>query len=193
MSKTLILASTSPFRAAQLRQLGLEFETVAPAVDESAHKTEDIAPEELARTLARLKAENVSQTRPDAVVIGSDQVAVCEGERMGKPGDVERAVQQLSRLQGKTHSLFTAVCVTYRGEPIEHCDHTRLSMRALSEEALRRYVVADDPTRCAGAYKIESRGAALFEAIETEDPTAIVGLPLFALVQALEKFGVPVP
>lgn len=189
----LILASTSPFRANQLRQLGLSFEARAPNVDEDEYKADVNEPEALARALSYAKASNVALEHPNAVVVGSDQVAVIDGEILSKPLTEDRAVAQLERLSGNTHTLYTAFCLLHRDERYEHCDVTRLTMRHLTRDALARYVAADAPLQCVGSYKLESRGAALFERVETRDPTAITGLPLFTLAHALGGFGIAVP
>ncbi|HEX6986695.1 MAG TPA: nucleoside triphosphate pyrophosphatase [Planctomycetaceae bacterium] len=195
MSPDLILASTSPYRRALLERLGVAFRCVPPGVDEDAMKRETADPVRLAERLAAAKADAVAARFPEAVVIGSDQLAAIDGEVLGKPGTPDRAVDQLERLAGRTHELVTAVCVLRRSDGARraHVDRTRLSMRPLSREELARYVALDAPTDCAGAYKIESAGIALFERIETEDFTAITGLPLIATVRMLREFGIAVP
>ena len=193
MAPDLILASTSPYRRALLERLGIAFRCVAPGVDEDTAKAETSDPAALAERLACAKAEAVAARFPQSVVIGSDQVAAVDGDVLGKPGDRERSVDQLSRLAGRTHDLITAVCVLRGGERRTHLDRTRLAMRPLAREAIIRYVMLDDPTDCAGSYKIESAGIALFERIETADFTAITGLPLIALVAMLKEFGIDVP
>lgn len=193
MTAELILASTSKYRRALLERLGLPFECVAPAVDEDAWKERGLAPEELARTLAREKALAVARERPAAVVIGSDQVCALGDEVLDKPGTRAVALERLGRLAGRTHRLVTAVCVARGDERLEFADVTRLSMRPLTAAQVARYVDADEPFDCAGGYKLETRGVALFERIESADQTAIVGLPLMALVAALDRFGFELP
>lgn len=190
----LILASTSPYRRQLLRRLVADFQQVAPGVDESAIQATEPDPYRLARVLARAKAAAVAAHRPEAVVIGSDQLAIADGHILGKPGSVERAVSQLSLLAGTSHELVTAVCVLGPGDAIsEHCDTTRLVMRPLARPALERYVAADHPLDCAGAYKLEERGIGLFERIESADHSAITGLPLLALTAILSLRGYTVP
>ncbi len=189
----LILASTSHYRRTLLERLGIAFRCVAPRIDEDAAKAETAEPAALAERLACAKAEAVAARFPRSVVIGCDQVAAIDGEPLGKPGTTERAADQLSRLAGRTHELLTAVCVLRGDERRSHLDRTRLTMRPLSRAALSRYVTLDDPTDCAGSYKIEAAGVALFERIETADFTAITGLPLIAVVAILKEFGIDVP
>lgn len=187
-----VLASTSRHRRALLDRLGLEYDVVAPGVDESLAKAEGLDPEVLVRRLAREKAEAVHARRADAIVIGSDQCAAIDGRILDKPGTAERAVDQLALLSGRTHRLLTAVHVI--GPRVHvHLDEHRLTMRALERAEIERYVARDAPLDCAGAYKIESLGVSLFERVEGEDATAIVGLPLIALCRILRAAGVALP
>ena len=185
MTPRLVLASTSRYRRALLERLGLPFETAAPGVDEDAYKARGLAPQALVLELARAKALAVARDT-DAIVIGSDQVAEIDGLVLGKPGTPERAVQQLQRLAGRTHHLWTGVCVVdgRSGRQVEHVDLHRLTMRALTAAQLAAYVAQDDPVDCAGAYKIDR--------VEGDDATAIVGLPLMFVARALAELGVDV-
>lgn len=189
----LILASTSPYRRMLLERLGVPFRSVSPSVDEDTCKALGLGPRSLAEALARAKAEAVAQAFPDAIVIGSDQVAAIDGTPMGKPGSAEAAVAQLGAMAGRSHELITAVAVAHRGEVVEHADVTTLRMRPLTTEEILRYVEADRPLDCAGSYKLESRGIALFEGIDSADHTAIVGLPLMALTTILRSRGLAIP
>ncbi|HET6425978.1 MAG TPA: Maf family protein [Planctomycetaceae bacterium] len=189
----LILASTSPYRRQLLERLGLPFRCVAPGVDEEAVRQPAWIPEEVALHLARLKAEAVASRLPDAFVIGSDQVAECAGQVLGKPGHRMGAMAQLSLLAGKPHYLWTAVAFATAGEVSVQLNCTRLTMRSLTATEIERYLDADQPWDCAGSYKLESRGIALFESIETDDSTAIIGLPLIAVTTALRGHGFTVP
>jgi septum formation protein len=191
----LVLASTSAYRRELLARLGAAFETAAPDVDEAAWKGRGLAPRDVARQLARAKAEAVARVVGDgATVIGSDQVCALGSETFGKPGTAERAGEQLARLAGRTHELLTAVCVVGPVHGVwEHTDVARLSMRALDAGSIARYVAADRPLDCAGSYKLEARGIALFEKIECADHTAIVGLPLVALTLELVRRGWVLP
>ncbi len=185
----LILASTSRYRRDLLERLRLPFQTENPSVDEAAEPGE--APPDLALRLALAKAAAIAARHPDAVVVGSDQVATVDGEALGKPGSVERARLQLARASGTTVTFHTAVAVIRpRGAGQElHRDETRVRFRPLSEAAIARYVELDQPLDCAGSFRSEGLGIALFEAIETCDPTALVGLPLVWLSGALARAG----
>jgi septum formation protein len=192
----LVLASTSRYRRELLARLGLPFRALAPLCDEEALKDPGLAPEAQAMLLARAKAESLRAAEPDAVIIGSDQICALEGESLSKPGTAARAEEQLARLAGKTHRLVTAVAVVDPGagvRVIEHLDVTRLTMRPLTREQIARYVAADAPLDCAGSYKLEARGIALFSHIESADHTATTGLPLIALATILAALGFPVP
>jgi septum formation protein len=189
----LILASTSPYRKELLEQLGLPFQSIAPLFDEDSLKNSDLDPVELVTLLARQKALSIAVNHPEAVVLGSDQMAVAQGGLLGKPGSREAAMKQLAKLSGQPHELLTAVALCYGGEVTEFLDRTRLHMRDLSPEQINRYIDADQPWDCAGAYKIESRGICLFEKIETQDHTAITGLPLIELSSQLLRLGYPIP
>jgi septum formation protein len=189
----LILASTSAYRRALLERLGVRFECVRPDADESALPGEP--PADLARRLARLKADSVAAGRADAVVVGSDQVAVLGAQVLGKPGSVERCIEQLAQSSGREVAFLTAVHVvdarTARTE--SHIDRTVVKFRILERPEIERYVAADNPLDCAGGFKAESLGIALFERIESEDPTGLTGLPLIWLCGALRRAGIPVP
>jgi septum formation protein len=189
----LVLASTSTYRRALLKRLGVPFRCVAPPVDEEALKDPWTLPRALAGRLARAKAEGVAALEPGAVVIGSDQLVSCDGRVFGKPGDADGAVAQLSALTGKSHELITAVSVVHPGGVFDHIDVTTLWMRPLGRAEIERYVAGDRPFDCAGSYKLEARGVVLFERIASEDHTAITGLPLIALTTVLRGLGYPIP
>ena len=172
-----------------LERLGLSFTTVAPNVDE---RSVQLPPVELSRELARRKALDVAHRYPNAVVIGSDQVPALDNTILTKPGSIERAVDQLELLSGRTHQLITSVCIAYESHDETHTDIHRLTMRRFERPALLDYVHRDQPLDCAGAYKIESLGIALMEAIEGDDFTAITGLPLIATIALLAKAGIQV-
>ncbi len=189
----LVLASTSAYRRALLGRLGLEFECVSPATDETPLPGE--TPPDLARRLARLKAESVSTSRPDAVVVGSDQVALLGEQVLGKPGTVERCIAQLRQSSGREVLFLTAVHVIGpRGVTVEsHVDRTVVQFRKLDDAEVERYVSAETPLDCAGGFKAESLGISLFERIGSEDPTGLTGLPLIWLCGALRRAGIRVP
>lgn len=153
-----------------------------------------LAPAELALHLAREKARSVAEEWPDAHVLGSDQLVEVEGQILGKPGNAERALEQLTRLSGRSHRLITAYALLCPGGAVvEHVDVHVLHMRALMRDELSRYVQADQPFDCAGSYKIEARGITLVERIEGTDFTAIMGLPLVALTSTLRAQGFTLP
>jgi septum formation protein len=189
----LILASTSPYRRAQMERLGAPFRAVAPPVDEESLKDLSLTPRALALRLATAKARSVAEANPDAIVIGGDQLVALEGRILGKPGSIAGAVEQLLSMAGRSHELITAIAVVGRDEIRTHVDVTTLWLRALSRTEVERYVAADRPIDCAGSYKLEERGITLFERIESEDQTAVTGLPLIALTSILRGFGVTIP
>ena len=188
-----VLASTSVYRRSLLERLGLPFRWRAPLCDEEFLKGEKTDPRALAETLAHAKAASLVEAGVNATIIGCDQLVSFQGQVFGKPGSVAGAVEQLAAMAGQTHELITALVVTHGGRTFRHTDVTRLRMRRLSREAIERYVTADRPLDCAGAYKLESRGIVLFEKIESDDHTAVTGLPLIALVTILRELGFLVP
>jgi septum formation protein len=189
----LILASTSIYRRALLERLGVPFRWRAPLCDEEFLKAEEIDPRSLAERLAYAKAVSLRVAEPDATIIGCDQVVSFQGQVFGKPGSTEGAIEQLSAMAGRAHELITALVVVEGERSFSHTDVTRLHMRRLAHGAIERYVAADQPLDCAGAYKLESRGIALFEKIESADHTAVTGLPLIALVTMLRDLGYEIP
>jgi septum formation protein len=191
----LILASTSPYRRVLLERLGVPFRSQAPRCDEAAIQRAEAGtePRLLAEKLALAKASSLLADEPHAVIIGCDQIASFEGRIFGKPGSVARAIDQLAAMAGQEHELITALVVIRGARILRHTDVTRLRMRRLSRDAIDRYVAADQPLDCAGGYKLESRGIVLFDRIETDDHTAITGLPLIALVTILGELGWAIP
>ncbi len=185
----LILASTSPYRRELLERLRVPFAVEAPDVDE-AHLTGE-PPTERALRLAAAKAEAVAVRYPGAVVIGSDQVAAAGGLVLDKPGTVERACQQLRHLAGSQARFHTACAVRWHntGFSVNHLDTVTVSVRDLTGEEIAAYVAREQPLNCAGSFKSEGLGIALFSRIESEDPTALVGLPLIWLSGALRQAG----
>jgi septum formation protein len=189
----LILASTSVYRRDLLARLRLPFRCVAPPIDEERLKDNSIAPVGLAERLAAAKASSVAGGEPDAVVIGSDQLVSFDGRVLGKPGTPERAVDQLLAMAGREHALITSVAVADRNGVEVYTDVARLTLRSLTLDEVERYVAADQPIDCAGSYRIEGLGIALFDRIEAEDQTAIIGLPLIAVCRMLRSRGFPLP
>lgn len=190
----LILASTSRYRADSLRRLNIAFDSAAPEVDESHQLAEPVS--NRAARLAKAKAHALSDRFPNSILIGSDQVASCQGKVFDKPGSAARAIDTLTALRGNEINFHTALCVLHNasGQCIEHTDLTRVQVRAeLSDAEIQRYVEIDQPLDCAGAFKVESLGISLFDSIHTDDPSALIGLPLIALAKALREFGLSVP
>jgi septum formation protein len=187
----LILASTSKYRAGLLGKLGWNFSSEDPGVDESPLKLTELEPADIALRLSRMKSEAVFSRNPASCVIGSDQVCAIGKTIYGKPLSQDGAIRQLQEMNGKTHELLTAVTVTWPLGQTSFLNVTRLHMRELTLEEITRYVVADLPLECAGSYKLEERGIKLFERIEMEDHTAVIGLPLIELSNVLMNLGYP--
>lgn len=189
---TLILASTSPYRRDLLARLRLPFATARPQVDETPGVDE--APDALALRLARCKAEAVAAAQAGAWVIGSDQVAACDGRSLGKPGSRAAAIAQLQAMSGRDVLFHTAVAVLRDRAPARlHLDTTRVRFRALSPAEIERYVDAEQPWDCAGSFKSEGLGITLFDAIHSDDPSALIGLPLIATARLLREAGFALP
>ncbi|HEU0153090.1 MAG TPA: nucleoside triphosphate pyrophosphatase [Arenimonas sp.] len=188
----LVLASTSRYRRELLARLGLPFTVDRPDVDESPRPGE--APAALARRLAEAKARDVAARHPGAWVLGSDQVADRDGQPLGKPGDRDTAHRQLAAASGREVQFHTAFCLVRDDAPaLDGLDLTRVRFRVLDDAAILRYLDAEQPYDCAGSFKCEGLGISLFEAIENRDPTALVGLPLIAVAQALRRAGYRLP
>ena len=183
----LILASTSRYRKDLMERLRIPFCCIPPEVDESRLPTE--TPTEMARRLAAEKSRAIHSRYPGHVVIGSDQVADWNGQALGKPGSIEAACEQLANLSGQTVVFHTAVSVSAGEQQWTTSTNTICSFRTLSEEAIRRYVDIDHPIDTAGSAKAESLGIALMESMQSDDPTAIIGLPMIALTSLLRQAG----
>jgi septum formation protein len=187
-----ILASSSPFRKSLLERLQLSFECYSPEIDES------LQPEESASTyvcrLAASKAQAVADKFPDAVVIGSDQCALLDDQILGKPGTHENALTQLKAAQGKTVVFHTGICVLHQASGFTEIEDIlfQVKFRQLSDVQLERYLLVEQPYQCAGAFKSEGYGVCLFNQMQGDDPTALIGLPLIRLTSMLEKAGIEV-
>ncbi|AZR30132.1 Maf family protein [Xanthomonas vasicola] len=191
MMPRLILASTSAYRRELLSRLQLEFDTARPEVDEQAKPGE--TPSALASRLAAEKAAAVAARLPEALVIGSDQVADIEGEALGKPGTRERARAQLTTMSGRTVRFHTAVSLIGPERELHALDLTEVQLRTLTAAEIERYLDAEPALDCAGSFKCEGLGISLFDAIRSADPTALVGLPLIALARLLRQAGFQLP
>ncbi len=187
----LILASASPYRRQLLDRLGLAYTVEKPEVDESWRAGE--SPVAMSERLARAEAAAVSMRHPDAWVIGSDQVCERDGLAIGKSGDHAAAVDQLTSASGKTLRFHTSVCLQRGTVRHAHRDCTEVVFRALDDSEIDRYLRAEQPYDCAGSFKCEGLGISLFERIASEDPTALIGLPLIALARMLRAAGFQLP
>lgn len=189
-----VLASTSKFRKAQLEQLGIQFEAVAPACDEEQLKKENahLTAEEMVQFLSRTKAQSLKSRYPDAIIIGSDQSAIIDGQRLGKPHTRSKNIEDLKKLAGREHTLATGLCMLKTDQLMEHTDFTQLLMHPLTEQEIAAYVDYEKAFECAGGYKIEGRGLALFESVESRDHSSIIGLPMMTVVKTLRAWGYPV-
>jgi septum formation protein len=188
-SPDIILASSSRYRQALLERFLDDFDTASPSIDESGIDGE--SPGDRATRLARTKAETVSSQHRDALVIGADQLAVLDGEVLGKPGEHRTAVEQLLAASGKKVRFITAVCVL---DPVsrrryEHSDETIVQFRQFDRRLADAYLRYDKPYDCAGSFKIEGAGFVLFESVSNQDPTALVGLPMIWLAGTLMELG----
>ncbi len=192
ISLPIILASTSPFRRELLERLSLPFETAAPDVDES--RLENETAEELVRRLSESKARAIGASYP-GLIIGSDQVATVDDEILGKPGTHEQAMEQLRRLSGRSVLFLTGLCLlnSITAELQLDVIPFRVRFRELQDEQIERYLQHDQPYNCAGSFKSEGLGITLFEQMEGDDPTALIGLPLIRLTGMLSRVGIPLP
>ena len=186
---TLVLASTSPYRRELLSRLGLPFSVASPDTDESPRPGE--AAEALALRLAETKARAVAPAYPQALIIGSDQVAIANGKIYGKPGTHERAVAQLQELSGQSVNFYTALCLyDSRNDSRQICGvPTQVKFRSLSNSEIEHYLAREPAYNCAGSAKSEGLGIALLDSLSGDDPNALVGLPLIALCAMLRQAG----
>ena len=189
----IVLASSSPYRRGLLDRFLAEYETVSPDVDES--NRDGMEPRALAGYLARKKAEAGSAAARDSLIVGADQLAVLDGQVLGKPGGHQKAVEQLLAASGNTVHFLTAVCIL---DPItrkryEHIDHTTVRFREFDRRLAEAYLRLDKPYDCAGSFKLEGAGFVLFESVKTDDPTALIGLPMIWVADRLLALGYLLP
>lgn len=189
----LILASSSRFRRQLLTRLGIAFTSISPDIDEAAGANESALA--LVQRLAQGKAEHIAADNPDALVVGSDQVADLDGEIIGKPGDRATAIDQLRKQSGRVVTFHTGLClcVPGRAQPMVTTDTVTTHFRKLTDAEIERYVDSEDVTKTAGSIKSEGLGITLLDAIESDDPTTLIGLPLIALRRLLADAGVALP
>lgn len=190
--KTLVLASTSPFRKSILSKLNLAFECAKPDIDETALVNE--SPQALVERLAGEKARAVAEQFPDALIIGSDQVAVCDGKILGKPHTFENGVKQLSQFSNKAVTFYTGLALynSNSGQTETQVVPFTVHFNALSQEEIANYLHAEQPYNCAGSFKSEGLGICLFKKLEGDDPNTLIGLPLITLVGMLKTQGLDV-
>lgn len=189
----IVLASSSRYRRALLDRFLSEFECIAPEIDETPQP--GLAPAEIAETLARQKAETVSRQYRNALVIGSDQLAVRDDVILGKPGDHNTAIEQLLAASGKSVRFLTAVCLL---DPVsrtrlQHVDETVVQFRQFDRRLAEIYLHHDEPYDCAGSFRVEGAGFVLFDSVRSEDPTALIGLPMIWLAARLRELGYLLP
>lgn len=190
LRQELILASTSPYRSMLLRRLGLELSVVTPSVDES--RQEDELPHALAARLSEDKAMAVADSHPQTLIIAADQVAVLDGELIGKPGTHEKAVEQLKKASGRSMQFHSGLCLlnTMTGERQTDVIDTEVRLKPISDELIEAYLCKEQPYDCAGACKVEGLGIALIDYVYSGDPTALIGLPLIRLCEMLRAEGI---
>ena len=185
----LVLASSSQYRKRQLSSLGYEFRAVAPDIDESPHPVE--VPHAMAQRLATVKAETVAQNFPKSVVVGSDQTGICNGQLLLKPKVFEKALDMLLSFRGRTVTFYTAV-VVLTPQQTNLCDviTTEVQFRNFTQSEAISYLKLDNPLDCAGAFKSEAHGPLLFQSVRSEDPTALIGLPMIRTSEFLRDVGI---
>ena len=193
MNERIILASSSKYKAAALRKLKIDFKQIDPNINEALRDGEH--PREASQRLALSKAKTVAENNPGAVIIGTDQIGICKQNILAKTGNTQRAVAQIHLMNGELCHFFTAIAVARNdgasGVQTELlCDTTEVQLRQLNDQEIQTYVELDNPISCAGSFKIESLGIALFERIETTDPSALIGLPLIGVTTLLKIFNV---
>lgn len=190
--QTLILGSSSPFRAELLRKLHLDFDTASPDIDETALQNE--TPQALVQRLAESKARKVAEDNPQALVIGSDQVAVIDGKILGKPGNAENARAQLQSASGREVTFYTGLALfdAQQQQMQSLVEPFQVGFRSLKAQQIDFYIEREQPFNCAGSFKSEGFGIALFEYLRGDDPNTLIGLPLIRLTAMLEKAGVDV-
>ena len=188
----IVLASQSPGRKLLLKRTGIPFETLVPSIDEEACFKEIKPPtESVCLYIARKKAEKIFSERPEAVIIASDQMAFFEGHFYGKAYSAEKAIQTLCLFQGKTHQLINGLYMKYKDQSFSRITINKMSLRPLSLNQIKAYVKKDQPLYSAGCYYIDQTGLSLFEKIESEDFSSIIGLPIMAVVNQLIDWGYP--
>lgn len=188
----IILASSSPYRRQLLDKLGLDYHWQAPNINEQPHHNE--LPEILVQRLAQQKATALVNSYPNHLIIGSDQVAVLNGQILGKPGNIEKAQEQLNNANGKMVTFLTGLCLLNSATRQQQlcCEHYSVTFRTLSAAEIQKYLTREQPFDCAGSFKAEGLGISLFRRMEGDDPNTLIGLPLIALIDMLSHEGVKI-
>ena len=186
----IILSSESPSRKSLLERTGLKFNTFAPRVDETPLQNSKQAPEIICLELAKAKAQVALKAYPNSLIIASDQLAHLNGQIYGKAFTPEKACKTLEILQGKTHQLINGLYMVFKGKDFSHVCVNHMSMRTLSLKQIKKYVEIENPLHSAGSYYVERAGLGLFEKVETEDFTSIIGLPITIVINQLIQWGV---
>jgi len=188
-TRKIILASSSKYRQKLLTRLQLGFEAISPNIDETRLKNESA--EDLVKRLTIGKANEIAEKHIDAIVIGSDQIAVFDAQITGKPGNHQKAFQQLQSFSGKEISFLTGVAVVVHSEGISNylLSKVLVKFKTLTDQQIENYLQIDKPYHCAGSFKVESLGISLFESVQSDDPTSLEGLPLIAVCQLLDEVG----
>jgi len=188
----LVLGSSSPFRKALLEKLDLSFDCDSPDIDETPLKNEH--PRDMVVRLAKEKANAIAERHPQAIIIASDQCATLDGQIIGKPGNHDAAVEQLTNASGRAVTFYTSLCVYNAGtnQYQETVEPFYVYFRELSESQIENYLKKEEPYNCAGSFKSEGLGISLFERLEGNDPNTLIGLPLIQLIKMLEKFHINV-
>ena len=187
----IILASQSPNRQSLLKQATVKFQIFIPDIEEEKYLNEKDEPQNICLKIAQEKALKAYKTYPEDIIIASDQLAYLDRKFYGKSLTPEKACQALSELQGKTHDLITSLYMCYKDRSFSHVSISKMSMRTLSLNQIKKYVSTDKPLHCAGSYHIEAAGVGLFKKIKTDDFNSIIGLPLTALINQLILWEYP--
>ena len=191
--KKVVLASTSIHRKQQLERLNISFVTVSPSINENDFKAKDFGHVQLSRELAFCKTRNIGPRYNDAIVIGGDTVVSFNKVILSKPKTKKKAVEQLKILSGREHKLITSIVIRENGAEHIHTTIAQMKMRELTEDQISRYIETDEPFDSCGSYRLDALGISLFESIDCEDYTAIIGIPLMWTARMLTKLGVSIP
>jgi len=189
----IILASGSSSRKKQLQNLGFDFIVKPSGIDEDFYKKLNSPKEEICSKIAQAKVKKVATKHPHDLILGGDQMAVLDSKIFNKTSSAKEAIKALMKLQGRSHKLLTAISMQYKEKSFDHLIVNKMTMRPLTKQQITNYVKLAKPLNCAGSYALERYGIALFEKIETEDQSAVIGFPLITLINQLVKWNIPLP